>query len=188
MIDVHILHLPHERREWRTACDESLAGEPDIAIHHLDGIPGDYFGSRRMGFAVGRLPFVSYVDPDDVILPGAFGDCLAFLHAHPLNTAVYTRSYKITYGEWLFEELHARRPHQLIVARREYVLAVLPFARSDADLWEQVAHHGPIHRLNTFGYVWRDHADGHHRVGNSETWYRHRKTQTDTTREMGGTP
>lgn len=184
MIDVHILHLPHERREWRAACDDSLAGEPDIAIHHLDGIPGDYFASRRMGFSVGRQPFVSYVDPDDVILPGAFGDCLTFLRTNPLHSAVYTRSYKINLGEVAMEELETRRPHQLIVARREYVQASLPFARSDADLWERVAALGPIHRLDTFGYVWRDHADGHHRVGNGETWYRHRITQTDT---IGGT-
>lgn len=164
MIDVHVLHLPDERADWRAACDASLIGHP-IVVHHLDGIRGDYFAARRRGFAAGNHSLVSYVDPDDTVEPNAFAFCASALDANPNALAVYTEclcirenNSRVTARPFSFP-----RPHQLIVARRSFVESVIDKVASDVDLWHVARKTGHVLKIPYVGYVWRDHSGGHHR-------------------------
>lgn len=167
MIDVHVLHLPGERADWRAACDASLVGHP-ITVHHLDGTPRDYLGSRLRGFSVGSHPFVSFVDPDDVVLPNAFAICLANFAIHQLAVAIYTDSLRLQENEPMHSARPIRfnRPHQVVVARRKVIDEVVQSGESfkdDAGFWSAVKKRGQVHHLPFVGYVWRDHSQGHHR-------------------------
>lgn len=154
-IDCHVLWLPGQRDDWWQECRQSLLGEP-INVHRVEGIPGDYVTARCRAFAVGSAPFVSYVDPDDLVTRGAFAHCLWKLAA-PDVVMVWTDSVR------LFESgerklVNARRPHQLIVARRWAVEQALEDGDAgDAELWRRVAQLGVVEHLGIVGYAWRQH-------------------------------
>lgn len=158
MIDCHMLHLPGEREDWRALAIASVSRCPSVTLHHVAGIPGDYFGARRRGFAAGDAPYVSYVDPDDYVIGDPFPQCLRAVERSGV-AAVWTRSM-VSYGGTP-ELAPFDRPHQIIVARRSAVNAALPYARNDRDLWERVGQHGRIVKLPVVGYVWRCHPKGH---------------------------
>ena len=158
LIDCHVLHLANQRDDWWQACRQSLEGQP-INLHHLAGIPGDYTRARCEALPVGAAPFVSYVDPDDMVMAGAFARCL-----HALQTTdaamVWTDSL-VTYEDnpmaWA-RKLRPRRPHQLIVVRRDVMLgALVGGLAGDAELWRRVGQLGKVVHLDFVGYVWRDH-------------------------------
>lgn len=174
-IDCHILHLDGENAQWRAECDASLLrnAEPFVRFHHMDGIAGDYCGARRRGFLFGSLPFVSFVDPDDLVCEGAFG--AAFSEMGEGDAAVWTASLTIR-GQRLSPASHAR-PHQLIIARREAVEGALrDGAVDDRTLWGRVASVGAVRHLpHVVGYAWRDHPGGHHWIGDDGFRMRNRR-------------
>ena len=56
----------------------SLEGHP-INIHTLPGIAGDLRQARYLGYSKGDAPYVSFIDPDDVALPGTYERALNLL-------------------------------------------------------------------------------------------------------------
>lgn len=156
--DCIVLWLPGQRADWRAKCDESLRGEP-VAVHPVQGIPGDYPRARCESFKTGSLEFVSYVDPDDYVMPGAFEACTRLL-----DTTGAVMAWTDCLAVWEDDPLSRarrvtpRRPHQLIVARRwavEHAAADGPV--SDSELWRRVGAMGVGIHLPIIGYVWRDH-------------------------------
>jgi hypothetical protein len=65
------------------ACQKSLQNEP-INLHLVDGVPGHVGRTRANGFRIGEAPYVSCVDPVDLVMPGAFQACIDALEDNPL--------------------------------------------------------------------------------------------------------
>lgn len=86
MLDVHVLVMDYTPAEWVAQCRESLelasaqAGFP-VALHFLPGILGHLGKARAAGYACGDYPYVTHVDDDDFVLPGAFASIRAHLEA-----------------------------------------------------------------------------------------------------------
>ncbi len=88
--DTHVLvHHSRRRAAWLEQCLASLENEPtNILLVHDDG---DNVGAARAAaHAQGNAPFLSFVDDDDWVMPGAFAACLAALHADPALVGAYT--------------------------------------------------------------------------------------------------
>jgi hypothetical protein len=136
-IDVHILHLPTDNKKWLKQCLNSIQKEP---INRIDipGIVGDYWSARYQGYHTGVAKYVSFVDPDDYVLPGAFAACQAELDADKDKKliGVYTRSRRLyenlpevtalvmtPYSAWSRELMEKKFcVHQVVVMRREFVI------------------------------------------------------------------
>ena len=86
MIDVHI--LTHNEPQWQIdRCLESLKDEP-INLHIVHGFDEwPPYQGRALGFSKGTAPYVSYVDPDDYIVPGAFTKLLAVIESGDYDAA-----------------------------------------------------------------------------------------------------
>jgi len=134
-IDVHIAHMPGENQQWWQECQKSLKGHP-INIYQLDGIKDNVFEMRRKGFLMGTAPYVSFVDPDDIVMPNAFKECLKVLAEDKEKKIVgaFTCSDTIDKnGNTLVKNFIPPRPwtrtvklgkiivHQIVVLRREIV-------------------------------------------------------------------
>jgi hypothetical protein len=70
-IDLHIIH--YKEPQWLfDRCLASLEGQP-VNIHIVEGIEEfPPISGRRKGFATGTAKYCSFVDPDDIVEPGAF--------------------------------------------------------------------------------------------------------------------
>jgi hypothetical protein len=181
-IDIHIAHLPGENPEWWQQCQQSLAGHP-VNIHNLDGVQGDVYATRRRGYSLGCAPWVSFVDPDDIVLPGAFESCLRTLEQDSSLAGAYTSSDLIDYqGEitrlnytgraWRRRfTWHDPQVHQIVVMPRKWVQLVLArFPDPDPDLrlmadrmiFALMSTLGDFAWTGTTGYRWRVHDQGSH--------------------------
>lgn len=176
-IDVHMLTLD-EPAEWREACIDSLAGAP-IRLHVLPGIPNKLGEARTRGYASGDLPFVSYVDPDDLYEAGAFEQLADALDAAPHVALAYSDEAmidakgallgvrRLSYSAFLHAH-SASHVHGLIVMRRQHVAAVSQMVRPedpmpDWTLSRLVAAHGQVAHLPVIGRHWRQHQGQFHR-------------------------
>lgn len=182
LVDVHILHLPNENQDWWKLCEESLRGHP-INVHNLEGIVGDFRAARRRGYEQGSAPYVTYVDPDDIVLPGAYQACISVLEADPSLGGAHTNSQKIDKdGNVIEEMIIPDRPwdidkmircpmpvHQVAVVRRSvmeqaFELVEVPQKNTCVDyiLYASVAAIAPWYYIPIHGYQWRIHDDGYH--------------------------
>ena len=151
MIDVHVLTHSGTRGDWLEQCLESMRGEP-CTVHIVKGVEGHIGQGRAEGFQLGDHPYVSYVDSDDYVLPGAMKACLTALAHHP---AVCTDEIATVDGK----EVAQHTLHHLFVARRDVVTPLIPAVA-------QLNHHPEVvlgfhllpARVAMLGYVWR--ADG----------------------------
>lgn len=191
MIDVHVLLLPDTNAEWFQQCMESMENEDNITVHLTDGIEGDLGGARANGYVQGKGEYVSYVDPDDLIVPGVFAKCEAMLDADPSAAAIFTLSDAITdtgepiksinplalyraknnashYPAWT-------RAHQIIVYRREVIEKILPELREQNNLWADrwaiafARRYGHFLCTEEVGYHWRRHDKQTHKTSLKET-------------------
>ncbi len=171
-VDVHVLLLTGTNRRWWKLCRESLRDEP-INLHLVEGIPGHIGQGRAKGFALGKAPYVSSIDPDDLIVPGAFQACVDILENNPLACGAYTDELLIDQqgrilksGIWSgldwnpLLQLEPRYLHNVCVMRRcfveRYLLELKRWPNmSDFVLKGLLAAHGPWIHLNRFGYKWR---------------------------------
>ena len=80
MIDVHVLTHSKTKREWLDQCLGSLLGEP-CTVHVLQGVERDIKVGRHAAFQLGTHDYVSFVDSDDYVLPGAVGKVLEALES-----------------------------------------------------------------------------------------------------------
>lgn len=190
LIDVHVLHMPNENQEWWKGCESSLVGHP-INIHNCDGIEGNVGEARRLGFNLGSAPYVSFVDPDDIVFPDSFQICLDVLEQHPEVCGVYTLSQAINsngiiisrpwypYRPWSLYNmrLNVVEIHQIAVMRRECVdeyhkldYPTLPLTNmySNTMMYLHMALKKPWIAIDHIGYSWRTHKDGVH-----QKYYQH---------------
>lgn len=193
LIDVHVLHMPDENQEWWNDCEKSLIGHP-INVHNCSGINGNVGESRRLGFSLGSAPYVSFVDPDDLVLPNSFQVCLDVLEQHPEVCGVYTLSKVMNAtGSISTNLLHPFRPwsfhnmkkcvvevHQLVVMRREcvddyhtldYPTIEVTNMYSNVIMFWYMAIKKPWIAVDHIGYTWRNHSKGVHQVFNQNGDY-----------------
>lgn len=126
--DVHVLTLEHEREDWLQECLDSMKCEP-VTVHVLPGIINGQGQARANGFRKGDAEFVSYADPDDAIIPGAFQLCFDVLDQNPELDGVWTaqRSNPMSMPDTVIDDTHYKQPeypryafdiHHLVVIRR----------------------------------------------------------------------
>jgi hypothetical protein len=139
MIDVHILNLPNERQDWLQACLHSLEGHP-VQVHLIEGIKNHVGQGRILGFSQGHSDWVSFVDDDDLVKPGAFASVLESIVQFPQADAIFTREESIDQNGVLlhpaksiperFSVSHVyqffRWDHHLMVFRRSKLEPLLP--------------------------------------------------------------
>lgn len=182
MIDVHMLHLESENKDWAQECLTILEREPNITIHHLPGIFRNIKQARINGYSTGTSEYVSFVDPDDLIEPGIFAKCQKVLDMNPHLVGVYTRSsiidenanivkdYMKPYREWrdLYMFQNYFEIHQLVVIRRKYsdivnrqIELLTKESRYTSDTYVEHLRYtllgllGPWKALPDLGYHWR---------------------------------
>lgn len=182
MIDVHIAHLPGERKDWWEECERSLDGQP-VTIYHTDGVIGDVRQARFNGYNLGSQEYVSYVDPDDRVLPGAFATLLSTLQADPSIAGAYSMSNRLNeagevvglmhpFREYRRDYLqhHTGEIHQLAVVRRDIILRVMTenWDNIPPGGYAEIVYHAMVAReydwkaVNHVGYEWRVHNNGAH--------------------------
>jgi hypothetical protein len=83
LIDVHVVFTPgFDSEADRDRMLAQLADEP-VNVHVIQGSKDSLNKSRISGYQSGAAPFVTYVDPDDMVQPGAFHKLMAAIHAFP---------------------------------------------------------------------------------------------------------
>ncbi|APG25579.1 glycosyltransferase family protein [Syntrophotalea acetylenica] len=179
-IDVHVLLLPDSNPDWWQECRASMQGEP-INLHLVDGMVGHIGRRRARGFGLGAAPYVSCVDPDDLVIPGAFEACLKVLEDHPEACGAYTdqllidaKGKVIKPGIWSgmpwnpLLQLEPKYLHPVYVMRRRFMQKYL----LELGRWPNMAEfvlkglitaHGPWIHVNRFGYKWRMSGNAAHK-------------------------
>lgn len=178
-VDVHLLNWG-EPEEWKAQCLASLAGAA-IALHELPGIPGEIGQARCQGFAIGALPYVSFVDPDDTYDASVFEVAALLLDKNPGAAMVYTDEAKMDESGRVLEirDLHydfwahmntADHVHGVMVFRRALIESCMWNLSGCRMLFEwaltlMMARQGKILHLPMVGRQWRQHgAQAHKRV------------------------
>lgn len=163
MIDVHILTLPFENKQWLVECIESMRDDP-INLHIVEGIDGDITTSRQQAYLLGQSPFVCRVDSDDLVLKGLFSSAIEVLQNQPEVAATFCHEY-IT-DEFLNIDLKkiGRKPHHGVVYRRsilEKYLNNIPkgYLYPDGFLINHVQLNHKVIEIQEPYYVWRRHKD-----------------------------
>lgn len=166
MIDVHLLLRGNENMDWLRQCRASLEGHP-ITLFVEPGIEGDLNCARMDAIAKGSAEFVSFVDPDDIVLPGAFQVCLDAIDGHG---GAYTRELLIRAdGSVIGENRQPGTPrtnpmvaHHVVVVRRSVVERVEQRVRQHKfGCWWMLCAAadvlGGMQPTGTLGYKWRMH-------------------------------
>lgn len=137
-------------------------------------IAGDFNAARIRAFDATSSEYISYVDPDDELVPGAFKACADALEANPDCGGAYTwedligaDSEPLPYApiRTTSAELVVNNPqaaHHLIVVRRRVYEAIRPFVLRDRwgfDWALAVAAQtlGGLVNVPMVGYRWRLH-------------------------------
>lgn len=173
LVDVHL--ICGTREPWLDDCLASLKDEP-ITLWPIDRIEGDTAAARERGFRCGTLPYVSFVDPDDMVVPGIFQQCADLLDENPDLVGVYTDELLVNRrGEYLmdgwslddtpflrfgYRQALMQGIHHLHVLRREVVEQCLPLKTKrmpEPVLMHELAQFGDLHHLCEVGYFWRIH-------------------------------
>jgi hypothetical protein len=179
MIDVHVLTLPETNTIWFDELLESLRFEP-IKLHIIDGIKGNLGLARTKGFQLGDCKYVSYVDHDDLVIPGIFRkvlDCLDNTACSGVYTdevlmnefgKVFALGWSIDHRPFMSDKrlqicnIGGQYMHHLIVLKREYVEKCLPLQSKmlpEPELLNKMLEFGPLVHLREIGYKWRIHKD-----------------------------
>lgn len=119
MIDVHVLTHSKTRSEWLDRCLNSMRDQPCV-VHVIEGVERDIAAGRRMGFTAGSQEYVSFVDSDDYVLPGAFDAAL-----EALNSGVPALCSMESVINESGQTLKIQGGHHLYAARRDIVSSVL---------------------------------------------------------------
>ena len=166
MIDVHVLTLPNDRQDWFKQCMASSQNQP-IEVHVLAGVQGHIGKGRVNGFMAGKKPYVSLVDPDDIVTQNGFRDCLALLQEHPELHGAYTaedQSYQDDFGVWRVKKADPMKGslvHHLLVLRREvaeqYFMDLLDHPQyPETAMLNHMKRDGVnLGYTHSVGYVWR---------------------------------
>lgn len=179
MIDVHIINTD---RPYRKRCVDSLSGEP-INLFEAPFIKGRIGKARVNGIKMGTSEFVSFVDDDDILVPGAFTRALDILQQG--FSAYYSNHYVMdvdgkVYGRWFDKPAKAigfsqeTQMHHIVVYRRELIEPV--FAATELALYKERTlfnlasiYHGRVFGDDRMGLYWRVHEDSAHTQVTAET-------------------
>ena len=178
-VDVHILTLP-ERTHWLEECLVSLTNEP-INIHLVGGVHHHVGKGRIQGFSQGTAEWVSFVDDDDLVLPGAFLAIESAIEEFPEARAVFTREELINDQGAVIKEARPipdrfNKPHLFSLLRWDHHLMVFhretlqPYLKDlehfpmgcNAYLAKQFIKKYPCVMHPVVAYQWRIHADNWH--------------------------
>lgn len=173
MIDVHILKTKKDSDDLFEMCLKSLENEP-INIFIENGIIGDLGKARDLAFSKGSSEYVSYVDPDDLVVPGIFEKCLDLMTddcagVYSNETLIDIDGKIIREGcqhnqIWTYEKMKndPRFVHGITILKRKlvekYKSNIHGFVmHSDSLLKILVSENGknPFIHLNEVGYYWR---------------------------------
>lgn len=178
-IDVHIIVPPKWKndgeRKWFDQCIESLETEP-VNIHLVDRVQDDTRRARFTGYQQGSAPYVSFVDPDDYVMPGAFSSAMDAWAAKPDAVGVYTNYWirredriiqRHLHNQWSRKRMvdDLRLIHQLVITPRDTTLAVYENHFDDIPpVWFELcsfavflAQSGDWINDPNRAYVWRKH-------------------------------
>jgi hypothetical protein len=89
-VDTHVLvYHSRQRKAWLEQCLASLENEPTnvLVLDHPTNSVGE---ARAIAMREGDAPYLSFVDDDDWVMPGAFAACLAPLEADNGLVGAYT--------------------------------------------------------------------------------------------------
>jgi hypothetical protein len=171
-VDVHVLHLSSTDQSLWHECRDSLDAEP-INLHLINGIPGHIGRARYAGFVKGTSEFISCIDPDDIVIPGAYAACLEVLDANPNACGAYTDELIIDdVGKVIKEGIWSQKPwNPLLQIEPKYLHHVFVMRRCFAEKcylemlrWPSmpeyilkclITAYGPWVHVNRFGYKWR---------------------------------
>lgn len=177
LIDVHVALSP-EYKDFHNECLASLEGQP-VNIFTLPGVPYNTGAARRAGYKLGSSEWVSFVDDDDRVLPGAFERINAAIKKYPQAKAFFTLERIIDEEGRVIREPQIRmreavwdttlnfifHSHHLMVFNRkllEPILASADLRTNGLELLlcrEFCARH-PFVKLPFIGYEWRKHSKG----------------------------
>jgi len=171
VIDVHIaVGVPEP---WIHQCLDSLKDE-HVNVFFVNRVEGNTAKARTEGFKKGTADFVSFIDPDDVIVPGIFDLCLNAMTRE--CSGVYTDEVLIgpegnflmngwSIDEKPFFQFGYRKSlmqgiHHLRVLKRSAVSECLPLKTKrlpEPVLMHELKKIGPLIHLPVIGYKWRLH-------------------------------
>jgi glycosyltransferase involved in cell wall biosynthesis len=175
-IDVHILTVPG-RDQWLQECLASLGGQP-VNVYTVPGVVGHVGRGRERGYRQGDSEWVSFVDDDDLVLPGAFDAMLAAIREFPAARAFFGREEMIDERGNVILRAAAdvkRRPyrwidfaHHLAVYHRETLYGCLDRfleipVRPEQYMASWFRKNHVCVTLPTMTYQWRIHSGNHHR-------------------------
>ena len=166
MIDVHILTRPEQNNVWFAECLDSLKDEP-VVLHILQGVKDHVGLGRIQGYSQGSCEWVSFVDPDDVVVPGIFNKVLEAIATHE-GDAVFTQEMQVNAD---LEQLYPVRgcdPHHLMVFRRSLLMPLLDVLKDfpingDRYLATEFIKKHRATPLYEVGYKWRIHESNWHK-------------------------
>ena len=160
MIDVHVLTHSGTRPEWLAECLASLDCQP-CTVHVVTGVEGNIAAGRAAGFALGAHPYVTYVDSDDFVLPGAMQAVIDALDGG--LDAVVTGEVQLR-GDALSKPYFG---HHLFAMRRDIIQPHLADYVKKFRSIDCVTAMGriakPVH-IDVIAYVWRMHPDQSHKT------------------------
>jgi hypothetical protein len=151
---------------------DSLKGH-DIKLHvfpdrwnYLTDFHERILAIRKYGFSLGTADLVTYVDDDDVVMPGIFRKIQEVMDANPEALACWSLE------DWANEDMTEIasspfvRPHHLITMRRDAMNSVINLTKE----WSIFDHRHSCHvhmleglpkesivAIDQVGYVWRRH-------------------------------
>lgn len=130
MLDVHILTLPEARSGWlkdavRTTKEAADMAGFEVNVHVLPGIKGDLGAARKKGYSLGNAKWKTFVDDDDLVLPGAFAALRQYMDKDVV--AVFPRE-----NIWQNGKLHSftYQGHHLCLYRADFLETI------DFDSWK----------------------------------------------------
>lgn len=172
MIDVHILFI--KDRDCPILMEEaikSLDNEP-VNIFIEEGILGKIGLARHNAFQKGTSKFVSYVDSDDLVIPGIFDKMLGVYEENAAG--VYCNEDIINHDgsflcrgrnhsqEWNYKKLKLDifHMHHMVMYRRDLVMKYSGVMKTFQTRCEQALNlvlgsKAPFIHLEETGYLWR---------------------------------
>ena len=162
MLDVHVI-VGTARVEWLAQCLSSVVHAMAIApfpmaLHVVPGEAGHIGRGRARGYAAGTFPYVTFVDDDDYVLPGAFAQMAEAFRQQP--SAICTPELVEVNGNPL---IRGGTRHHLTAIRRKDVIDHAAWAAC-GDVAQAMAIPGDAVELTEPGYVHRVYADSPARV------------------------
>lgn len=190
-IDVHIIRPVTWNticeQHWFDECMDSLTSEP-VNVYITTPVVGDIRAARYTGYSMGQARYVSFVDPDDKIVPGTYEKLLHLVNAPGIcgaysNYQILTPNGEVTRhamnNQWSIDRMinDPRLIHQVVLTPRKITMNVYEQFYTDIHpagyelfcVAVLLAKYGNWANCNDVGYTWRIHDAGHHHTVSS-TW------------------